>query len=72
MAWRWRVVVLRLTKMPRWRSKRLTVGAIEHGLFSFPAIMSIGTAAVIRLARDRGTGGVGSVDGIGRDKGSLR
>lgn len=65
----WRVVVLRLTMRPS-RSKRLAVSTVEHGLFSLSRIVAV--RPIIRLARHGSAGGARSIDGIGRNEGSLR
>lgn len=66
---RWRrIVILRLTMGAR-GSERLTVGTVEHWLFTVAGILSI-LGPAIRLTGNR-SACTGSIDSVGRNKGSL-
>jgi hypothetical protein len=68
-----RVVVLGLS-MRSSRSKRLSMGTVQHRRrFTFPGVMlSVLAGASIGLTSDRSSRSMRPVDSIGRDKGSLR
>jgi hypothetical protein len=54
------------------RSQRLAMGAVEHGLFSFPGIMAIRAGPTVRGTSHGSSGCPGSIDGVGGNEGSLR